>query len=485
MQLPIPVHVGSEPPEYWDSVEASQKHLRDDAAPGFLKLRRPAIAEPDVDWGPLGFEPRWVGSDTADCAAALQPSPFAGHGADEFARFRLGAESRRELALGIGPIGDLTETSSGLRNVFGPPVSSVSVGQNHTSIEGRLLGKEARVHIVGGLGQADADLALRLLSIGPVLRWRSLSLAGATLESYLGTEHLPAEGTLHPILATELGEPVVAAWLAPDGVERRYIVPMETPWPSLLQWLLTHALPEFVPGAMQRARRGLGTDIFLMTRTERASRDALAQFEADYVTRKAVLHDQLEEAATAASTIREGLLYGSGQRLVDVVQAVLESAGVTVVDLDEHLGGTKNADLLCSYGPHSRLVEVKGVSGSASEDLYQDLLRHLREWSGLPGSTSVDGGALIVNHQHRKAPHDRSRRPYTRPEFLAAQTEPILTTLDLFDAWRTEDHDAVRRLLFGPPIRLTGEPSDEAAPAALAVGQTSRDSARRRWFRRR
>lgn len=119
-----------------------------------------------------------------------------------------------------------------------------------------------------------------------------------------------------------------------------------------------------------------------------------------------------------------------------------------VVDLDEELEGTKNADLLCSFGGRARLVEVKSASGLAPERAYQDLIRHLREWEQLPASTPVEGGALVMNHQHRLAPGERRRKPYERPEFLAAQTEPAITTLDLFAAWREEDADAVRRLLF-------------------------------------
>lgn len=173
-------------------------------------------------------------------------------------------------------------------------------------------------------------------------RWRSLSLSGATLQSTHGVEHHPAEGSLMPILETELGEPVVAAWVSPDDSERHYIVPAETPWPPLLRWLLDQALPEFVPGALRRARRHLGTDVHLMTRSETAARTALTDLEADYKTRKEELQRELGDAEAAASKIREGLLYGTGKVLEHAVQMVLESADITVVDLDDHLGGPKN-----------------------------------------------------------------------------------------------------------------------------------------------
>jgi hypothetical protein len=226
-----------------------------------------------------------------------------------------------------------------------------------------------------------------MLSCSPMPLWRSLSLHGVTHEGYNGQIQHPAQGTLVPIVETELGEAVVAAWISPDGVERRYVVPAETPWPLLLQWLLEQALPDYVPGAMRRARRPLTTDQALMTR--RDARTALTVFDAEYVARRSDLERELEEAQTAASAVREGRLYGTGTQLVDAVRTALESAGVTVVDLDEKLGGTKNADLLCTYDGHSRLVEVKSASGSAPERAYQDLVRHLREWEKLPDSTPV------------------------------------------------------------------------------------------------
>ena len=403
-QLPIPVHVGSEPPEHWDDIEARQREYGDEAAEWLRKQRRPAIAQLDLDWNALSFDPRWVGFDTADCAVALQPSIVSGQGADEFERFRAGAENRGEIGLVISPIGNAEDESSDVRNVFGPPVDSVSIGRTHTSVEGRRIGKGARVRPAADLGAADGQLALRLLSCNPAPTWRSLSLSWAVPESIFGRQHHAAEGTLVPILETELGEPVVAVWLSPDEAERRYIVPFETPWTLLLPWLLEQALPELVPGAMRRARRSLASDEELMTRREREARSALTAFEAEYIARRSELERGLTEAQAAASTIREGLVYGTANQLVDAVRSVFEFAGISVVDLDEMLGGTKNADLLCTYGGCARLVEVKSASGRAPERAYQDLLRHLREWPRLPGSTHVDGGALVMNHELRTVP---------------------------------------------------------------------------------
>lgn len=468
-QLPIPVHVGSEPPASRDDIEARQKEFGGDASPWLLKQRRPALAGAALDWSVLGFEPRWLGFDTADCVAALQPSIYSGHGADEFNRFRQAAESRGETALVISPIGQLDDGNA--RCVFGPS-DSIYLGRVASRINGRPLGRGASVRPAGGLGGADGLLALRLLSCDPAPSWWTLSLDGVTMRAYNGTMHHPAQGSLEPIIETELGEPVVAAWVSPDGVERRYVVPFETPWPVLLKWLLEQGLPEFLPGAMRRARRHLTSDTTTMTRRERDARSALVELETDYATRRANLEHDLEGSQAAASAVREGLLYGTGGALVDAVRAVLESADVKVVDLDEELGGTKNADLLCSFGGRARLVEVKSASGPAPERAYQDLVRHLREWEQIQASTPIGGGALVINHQHRLVPDERRKRPYDRPEFLAAQTEPVVTTLALFEAWREDDVTAVRRLIFGDADPLVSESTQEPA------------SPKRGWFKR-
>jgi hypothetical protein len=177
----------------------------------------------------------------------------------------------------------------------------------------------------------------------------------------------------------------------------------------------------------------------LLTMQERNAQDALEALEADYLAKKGNLEGQLAQARAAAGEIRDGLLYGTGKDLVAAVKAVLERAGIDVVDLDETLGGTVNADLLCSFAGRARLVEVKSAAGRPSERLYDHLIGHLREWPSLPESTPVEGGALVVNHEHRTPPLARNPRAYTRSEFLTARTEPILTTMELLSLWREEN----------------------------------------------
>jgi hypothetical protein len=40
-RLPIPVHVGSEPLDHWDDIEARQRQFAEEAAPWLQKQRRP------------------------------------------------------------------------------------------------------------------------------------------------------------------------------------------------------------------------------------------------------------------------------------------------------------------------------------------------------------------------------------------------------------------------------------------------------------
>jgi hypothetical protein len=495
MALAIPVQVGSEPYTYWDDIEARQEQHGDDAAPSLSVARRPPLAEPGLDWERLGFEPRWIGDDTADCVAALQPSAFSSQGADEFKRFRQGASSRGELALVVSMIGVDRESDAGRglltpagRRLLSPYDDHILLGGLMCSIASRPLGRGARVQLGDGLGDADRDLGLRLTNCQPGLSWSVVKLQGTQAESVYGSQHYPPVGRIDPILLTPLGETVVGAWVSPDDKERRYVLPAGTPWEVVLEWLAQKALPEYAPTAMRRARAPIAWPPELMTRREREASEALKKLEQDYRSRRDDLQAALSKAREDADQIRDGLLYGTGKRLVETVALVLERAGIRAVDLDAMLGGTRNADLLCTYEGRSRLIEVKSSAGSPGERLYSDLLRHLREWPSLPEATTVDGGALILNHEYNKDPLDRSPEPYTRPEFLASQTEPILATRKLFEAWRDERWDRIQAAIFGPDAETPqsggsrqthgGEsPAPKSGPVAGKV--TSR-----RWWRR-
>ncbi|MGW2016671.1 hypothetical protein [Streptomyces sp. NPDC001927] len=182
--------------------------------------------------------------------------------------------------------------------------------------------------------------------------------------------------------------------------------------------------------------------------------------------------------------VRYALLYGSGSALVEAVAQVLATAGLATVDLDEQLGGTKSADLLVSVeGGPARLVEVKGVSGPAQENLVGHLQRHLETWPKLRPDVPVAEGVLIVNFQHKLHPSDSAPAAYTRPEFVASlESSPVtvIGTVQLFDWRRAADWAAIRAAVLGTAAASGGP--------ALATGRTGgggqqeRSTGRRWWW---
>ena len=91
----LDVHVGTRSPSWWDEVEEIRRTTNPNAWEG---RERPVIALPDLDWASLGLTPRWVGEDSSESVAAIEPSRFHGYGADEWGRFVRGTRSRGELA---------------------------------------------------------------------------------------------------------------------------------------------------------------------------------------------------------------------------------------------------------------------------------------------------------------------------------------------------------------------------------------------------
>jgi hypothetical protein len=107
--------------------------------------------------------------ETSDCAAALDPSIFHGHGADELERFLAGARGRQETALIIATIGD-AEGSSG-PSVLSRYDASVSLPGFHGAISGRRLPAGTRLALAPELSPVDRDLGLRLLNRPPEAPW--------------------------------------------------------------------------------------------------------------------------------------------------------------------------------------------------------------------------------------------------------------------------------------------------------------------------
>lgn len=168
--------------------------------------------------------------------------------------------------------------------------------------------------------------------------------------------------------------------------------------------------------------------------------------------------------------------------LADAVRTVLTAAGFEVHDLDAELGGPKSADLLAVRDASRCLIEVKSASGNAGEGLVGDLQRHISTWPTLqPAQHPLTHAALVVSHQCRQPPRERSIQVYTRPEFVSALPFPVISAQQLFDWWRAADWPAIRNAIVAP---LPQEPPDSApTPGPQSHDGSARDPRRSRLLR--
>jgi hypothetical protein len=482
----VPLHVGQPAPTQEDLADAVARTDALESGRPPRRQRRSALVQPGVEWQKHGADPRWLGMETSDCAAALNPSVFHGRGAAP--RRRVHAAARRETALVIATVGNADENSP--RSPLDSCNASVDLPGLHGSIHGRRLPARTRPALVAGLSPADRDLGLRLLNRPVEAPWWAHKLGGYTFERADGgpsTTHA-AEGELRPILVDTLGDPVVAAWIPPEGGQRWYIIPDTTDWNGLIDWLIHQALPAHVPDVLRRARSPHFVDPDMQTQAELIAAQALAEMTARHAEEKARLEEELERARAAAQPVRYGLLYGTGNELVDAVGKVLTVAGFVTVRLDEELGGSLSADLLATFEQQRRLIEIKSASGNASEALVGDLQRHLATWPELRPQEPVGGGVLIVNHQHKLVPCQRSPQVYTRPEFVGAITVPVIGTRALFGWWRMSNWASIREAILGSahPVDQTATPPPEAShvptPTSAAPGRQT--WSRRLWRRK-
>ncbi|MFF0793730.1 hypothetical protein [Streptomyces spiralis] len=464
----VAVHVGVQNP-----AEFPEPHP--DANEYAQELWAAAQRYEGINWDKAGAEPRWLGMDTSTCVAAINPSHFHGRGADEFTRFLDGAASRGETALIIATIGNTTREPR--LSVFGGDVASVYFRGFAGSIVGKRLGTGSEITLAPGLDPVDQDLALRIRNSSGDGPWWAMQPRPVTAEGQSGTTAYEPEGELIPILVDTLGEPVVARWMPSDGKQIWYIVPDGINWNTVVGWLVQRALPAHVPGALRRARSPHSINPDLETTAESSARLALEELERHYAAEKVRLEVEQNRAKEAAEPVRSGLLFGTGSELVDVVAVVLRAAGFDVTDLDEELG-TKSADLLAVLGEETCLVEVKSEGGQAKEALVADLERHLGTWPKLRPDQPVTRGALVVNHQHKLDPAQRTREVYGRREFLATLQHPVIPAIGLFGWWRTEDWAAVRAAVLGQQHHGTERsgpaPAKPETPAAPRRGFWSR-----------
>ncbi len=452
---------------------------------------RPAITLEPINWDELGFTPRWLGDDSSEAVTAIEPSIFAGHGAQEWERFVEASQRRRELALAISTVGSPHEPE--IQSGLASGAASVQLpGTRLSSIGGHRVSLASRPEAAEDLGPADRDLALRLADTRPTdLPWWRLTLSGATLEAaFQQSEVVPAQGTLTPLLRGRAGEVVAAIWTSDDGTIRHYVLPYLPKYEPVLDWLARRGLPVFNPAAARRTRTSLATEPKLQTPAETTARARLAELETDYQRQRAIIEAELTAAVSAADEVRDPLLYGKDKVLEDAVSRVLRDAGMEARSVDEMLSATVNADLFATWAGNSVLVEVKGTSGNAPENLAEPARRHLTTWPQLRPDLTVRGVVLIVNHQARTQPLDRTPAPFNRREFVESLTFPVLSTRQLYDWWRRGEHAEIRSALFGDAARSTANqvPRPDAQQRADGAGRSApgdRAPARRKGLLRR
>jgi hypothetical protein len=133
----------------------------------------------------------------------------------------------------VTTVGDVAD--DGPRSVVSTHDASIGLPGLRGMIYGRRLPVGSHPVLASDASPADRDLGLRLLDRPADAPWWSLSLNGLTMQPGAGgpPEHHRPEGELRPILVHGLGDPVVAAWIAPG--QQWYIVPDVTDWNALLE----------------------------------------------------------------------------------------------------------------------------------------------------------------------------------------------------------------------------------------------------------
>jgi len=473
------VLIGYRSPNWWtENAGRGEKYLQVTSG----DTNRPPLTSESINWDELGITPRWLGDDTSECVAAIQPKNMFNQGSAEWARFLNGAQQRSETALVISMVGGDEERSGFL----GGPTAHVNLpAANFSSVGGPRITLASTPKVADGLGRADRDLALRVANIrqrDSSSYWWSLHLNGAYVEPGGGGpgQNLGPTGTFTPLLTSAAGEVVAGVWVSADGAVRHYVIPWLSSWKSMLDWLSRYAIPEYVPTAKRRIHARIGEEPELQTEREQAALRELARLDADYAARRSKIAQEVADAQAEADALRHDLLFGSGDVLKDAVRKVLQDAGLAVDDVDTLLGQTGNTDLLVTGDGRCRLVEVKWASGGASEGLVADALRHLSTWPQFRPDIAVEGITLIVSYQARLHPLDRNPAVYTRREFVESLTIPVVGIMDLFNACRTRDSDSIRALVLGVPI--AARTRTPAQPAE--VGSTSPPKSKRgRWRR--
>ena len=153
------VSIGYRSPSWWTENEGrGENYLQVTSG----DMKRPPLTSESINWDELRMTPQWLGGDTSECVAAIQPKNMLNRGSAEWARFLNGAQQRSEIALVISMVG-----GSGERSVFfGGPTANVDLpAAMFSSVGGPRIALASPPKVADGLGQADRDLALRVANI--------------------------------------------------------------------------------------------------------------------------------------------------------------------------------------------------------------------------------------------------------------------------------------------------------------------------------
>lgn len=278
----VPVHIGHPVPRPELSTEGEIVNSGPRGRRGMLgrqHMSQSSLANVDVDWQRHGVEPRWLGMESVDCAAALQPSISDSSGGSELRRFLAGCVTRAEAALIVTTIGYAYDNTP--CSVLHPADGFVSLPEFWGTISGARSPAGMSPKVAPGVNAADRDLGLRLLNRASDAPWWVLELSGVTrypVDGGSAAVHAP-DGELCPVLVDPLGVPVVAVWVSSDGQQRWYVIPDAVDWNTVVDWLVHHALPAYVPSALRRFRALSFVDSDLQTLAESMARHALIDME--------------------------------------------------------------------------------------------------------------------------------------------------------------------------------------------------------------
>jgi hypothetical protein len=416
----------------------------------------PVLVGPDwpsgsgINWGNVGLVPRWIGMESRDCVAALEPGPSSFDlGATERDRYVAGARQRHETALLISTVGH--------SNPLPDHDPSVSLTPGSGSVRGRRLPAGTAVSIARNLKRADRDLGLRISRRPLEPKWALKLESSLQMGNSGGPMPVGPEGKLSPILIDGVGNPVAGVWTSPQLDVRWYVLPDSIDWLIVIDWLLQEAFPAYVPGALPLVRPDKCANVDYRTQEEARAWQELADLEEKYERNRKVIEKKLRDASRKALSVRNGLLFDTFEPTY-WVSYVLSEAGFKVrALLGSEQGGWNSGLLATTWDGNCCLVDVRANSGEATQEFTVDLKNRISTWRTLRPEERLTHAALIVHHQYSLPPSERSEHVYPSTEFVSSLPFPVLSTRQLFDWWGAADWPAIRNAVLASASLTSSE----------------------------